>query len=586
MSPARSARQLSLDDLGTPLVDTVFVVVDLETTGGSPEHSRITEIGAVKVRAGDVLGEMQTLVDPGEPIPTSITALTGITDGMVAASPPVEAVLPTFLEFCRGATVVAHNARFDVGFLNAALTRLDYPRLDNPVVCTAALARRLVRDEVRNCKLATLAHFFRARTVPVHRALADARATVDVLHGLLERAGSYGVLMLEDLLEFAKVRNTPLYKARRSLADGLPSAPGVYAFRSESGEVLYVGKATDLRARVRSYFGNDDRRKVTALLNESAAVDHWVCPTPIEAAVREVAMIRQHRPRFNRRSKSPEATVWLKLTAERFPRLSIVRGVRDDGARYLGPLGSRRVAEQVADAVHEVVPIRRCTTRIGVATRFGACALKEMGRCRAPCDGTVDVAGYAPTAAIAATVFEGDPAEVVTALTGRMRALAGSGRFEEAAATRDRLRALVAAVDRTRRLTTTAAPAELVAARPAGRSARLDVVLVRHGMLIASASCLPAALEDTVARLRRTHAALHGLASERGAPDAGAEERDLVARWLEGDGTRLLWCDGCLADTIEGGRLLAQQRTRLDGPRRRAGRPEAELQAKRTRRAG
>ncbi|HWH33142.1 MAG TPA: exonuclease domain-containing protein, partial [Egibacteraceae bacterium] len=308
------AAQLSLADLGVALHQVPFVVVDLETTGGSARASAITEIGAVRIQGGEVTGEFHTLVDPGLPIPASIAALTGITDAVVAGWPSIAGVLPSFLEFSRGAAFVAHNAGFDLGFLNANLERLGYPRLDAPVVCTAALARRLVRDEVRNVKLATLAEFFRCRTRPVHRALADARATVEVFHGLLERAGSFGVLTLEDLVQFSRVRNAPLFKARRGLADGLPQAPGVYAFRSSSGEVLYVGKATDLRARVRQYFGSDDRRKIADLMKEAEAVDHWVCPTPLEAAVRELRLIHAHRPRFNRRDKSPRRGVWLRLT--------------------------------------------------------------------------------------------------------------------------------------------------------------------------------------------------------------------------------------------------------------------------------
>lgn len=209
------AAQLSLTDLGTPLHQVPFVVVDLETTGGSAQASAITEIGAVRIQGGEITGEFHTLVDPGMAIPASIAALTGITDAVVAGWPRISGVLPQFLEFSRGAAFVAHNAAFDLGFLNANLQRLDYPRLDAPVVCTASLARRLVADEVRNVKLATLAQFFRCQTRPVHRALADARATVEVFHGLLERAGSCGVLTLEDLLQFSKVRNAPLFKARR-----------------------------------------------------------------------------------------------------------------------------------------------------------------------------------------------------------------------------------------------------------------------------------------------------------------------------------------------------------------------------------
>jgi DNA polymerase-3 subunit epsilon len=179
-------------------------VVDLETTGGAPGSSGITEIGAVKVRGGELLGEFQSLVNPSEPIPPFIAVLTGITDLMVASSPRIGSVLPAFLEFARGCVLVAHNAPFDVGFLkhDSQLHGYDWP--DFAVVDTALLARRVLsRDDAPNCKLSTLAKVFRATTTPNHRALSDARATVDVLHGLFERVGSLGVQTLEDLQTFS-----------------------------------------------------------------------------------------------------------------------------------------------------------------------------------------------------------------------------------------------------------------------------------------------------------------------------------------------------------------------------------------------
>jgi DNA polymerase-3 subunit epsilon len=202
------------------------VVVDLETTGGSAHDSAITEIGAVKVRGGEILGEFGTLVDPGMPIPPFITVLTGITQQMLVAAPPIEQVLPAFLEFAHGAVLVAHNAPFDMGFLKAACTAQERAWPAPAVVDTADLARRLLtRDEVPNCKLSTLARFFRSGTDPCHRALADAKATVDVLHGLLERAGAFGVESLEELSSFARAP-TPEQKRKRHLADAVPAAPG------------------------------------------------------------------------------------------------------------------------------------------------------------------------------------------------------------------------------------------------------------------------------------------------------------------------------------------------------------------------
>ena len=166
------------------------MVVDLETTGGSRDNDAITEIGAVKVRGGEVLGEFATLVDPGRAIPPQIVALTGITSAMVYDAPKIDAVLPAFLEFARGAVLVAHNAGFDIGFLRAAAERNHIAWPKPPVLCTVRLARRvLTRDEAPSVRLSALAQLFGATTTPDHRALHDARATVDVLHGLIGRLG-------------------------------------------------------------------------------------------------------------------------------------------------------------------------------------------------------------------------------------------------------------------------------------------------------------------------------------------------------------------------------------------------------------
>ena len=217
----------SVDPAALSLRDTTFVVLDLETTGGAPDGGGITEIGAVKVRGGErARASSRTLVNPGERLPPFITVLTGITEAMLAPAPPIEAVLPSLLEFLRGAVLVAHNAPYDVGFLKAACARHGYPWPQLRVLDTAALARRaLTRDEVPNRKLATLAQFFHAAVQPTHRALDDAQATVDVLHGLIERLGSFRVHTLGDAIEFAKAV-TPTQRRQRHLADGLPHVPG------------------------------------------------------------------------------------------------------------------------------------------------------------------------------------------------------------------------------------------------------------------------------------------------------------------------------------------------------------------------
>ena len=193
------------------LVDVPFVVFDLETSGAAPSTgAAVTEIGAVKVRGGQIIGEFQSFVNPGHALSDFITSLTGITDSMLISAPSIDQVLPSFLEFLgheNDTILVAHNAPFDLSFMKAASLAHGFAWPDFKVVDTARIARYVLdRDEVINCKLATLAQFFGAATSPNHRALEDARATVDVLHGIFERLGSHGVQTLDQLLEFKRKR--------------------------------------------------------------------------------------------------------------------------------------------------------------------------------------------------------------------------------------------------------------------------------------------------------------------------------------------------------------------------------------------
>jgi DNA polymerase-3 subunit epsilon len=445
--------QRTFDELGTPLSEVTFVVVDLETTGASPAGGdEITEFGAVKLRGGDCLGTFQTLVNPGVAIPPSITYLTGITQSMVLPAPKVEEVLPGFLEFAGDAVIVGHNVRFDLSFLNFALRREGYGRLPNTFVDTCALARRLVRDEVPNCKLDTLATHFRLATRPTHRALDDALATGELLHCLLERAGTLGVLGLDDLLDLPKTGSHPQAN-KLKLASALPRKPGVYFFRDQNGRALYVGKAVDLRRRVRSYFSSDSRRKVGQLLRETATIDHITCTGELEASVLEVRLISELQPRFNRQSKLWRKYAYLKLTLnETFPRLSVVKAPKPgDGCLYIGPLSSAAAAKHVAEAIEDAVPLRRCTQKPAKVTRTGPCAPAQLGVATCPCAGQIGEAAYRALVERVVRGVTSDPRLLLDPLEAKMRALAAAARFEEAAAVRDRAAALSRALVRQRR---------------------------------------------------------------------------------------------------------------------------------------
>jgi DNA polymerase III subunit epsilon len=446
--------QQSLDDLGTPLHEITFGCVDLETTGGAPPESRITEIGAVKYRGGERVGTFHTLVNPGVPIPPFITYLTGIDDFATREAPTVDAVLPSLVEFLRDSVFVAHNASFDFRFLNHDLARLGYELLLGPPVCTARLARRVLGpDDVANVRLATLARFFRTVAEPCHRALDDAEACAEVLHGLLDAGGRLGILTLNDLREAVRARGSAHFGKVR-LTDHLPSVPGVYVFRREAttggpGEVLYVGKAKDIRSRVRSYFYGDDRKRIEAMLAETGHVEAHPCGTELEALVLEARLIRRHAPRYNRRGKAWRRYAYLKLDlGEAWPRLKVVRRATGRGT-YLGPFRSSHAARLAKEALEEVTLIRRCTRAMGRSTRFSPCALADLGRCAAPCDDRVTPERYEGLVRSLQHALS-SPGGLLAALEARMSRLAEQERFEEATDLRDRLSALASALARNR----------------------------------------------------------------------------------------------------------------------------------------
>jgi DNA polymerase-3 subunit epsilon len=443
--------QRSFDDLGTPLVDTTFCVLDLETTGSDRVGDTITEIGVVKVRGGECLGTFQTLVNPGRAIPPRISVLTGLTDAIVATAPRIEQVLGPLMRFLDGAVLVGHNVRFDLAFLRAALERDQRPPYQPTVVDTVSLARRLVRDEVPDCRLGTLASRFRLDHRPTHRALDDALATVDLLHLLIERATGLGVTGLDDLVGLARLGAHP-QAAKLRLTTDLPRSPGVYLFRGHRGEVLYVGKATNLRQRVRSYFGSDDRRKVSPMLRETSGVDHLPLPDPITAEVVEQRLIARLLPRYNRAGTRADRYCYIRLDTDApWPRLAVVREPSPTGV-HLGPIGSRATARLIVEAIESVVPLRRCSTRLGRSHRPDPtrtpCGSAQLGVAACPCATEVDPARYAAAVATAAAVLQGDSGPVVGPLLARMSTLAAAERFEEAALARDRLQAVLLAVRR------------------------------------------------------------------------------------------------------------------------------------------
>jgi DNA polymerase-3 subunit epsilon len=519
--------------MSKPLFDVTFCVLDLETTGGSPLDCAITEIGAVKYQGGELIGTFQTLVDPGLPIPPSITILTGITQFMVVGAPRIEEALPAFLEFIGDSVVVGHNVRFDLSFLKTAASRLHYAPLANDSVDTVGLARRLVRDEVRNLRLQSLSAHFRSPVTPIHRALDDARATAHVFHCLLERAGSLGVTNLDDLLQLPRARGSAHY-SKIDLTTDLPRGPGVYLFRDRHRNVIYVGKATNLRARVRQYFYGDTRRTIGNLMRELDSIDHITCHTPLEAEITELRLIHAHHPRYNRRSRAPKSSHWVKLTDESFPRLSVVRTLKDNGLAYLGPFRSKRAADLVVAALWDSTMIRRCSSRPG--TRAARCAPAQLGAALCPCDGKLPAHEYRR---VVDHILEGISlrSELILApLSDRMRKLASEQRYEEAGWARDRHEALARSIERRRSWIALGSLGLCEMESQNGAHVVLD-----HGRLVSTW------VAGSAAPLRPAPEISESPGFDVPESVEAAEEAHLIWRWMESNSIRLLDATGSLA---------------------------------------
>jgi DNA polymerase III subunit epsilon len=366
------------------LEQATYVVVDLETTGLQPGRAAICEIGAVRLRGFETETEFELLVDPGQPLAPGAALLTGLRDAELRGAPPPAEAVQRFLDFAGDSVLVAHNARFDLAFLDRETERLTGSRIASPVVDTYRLARTLLAGRVAGFGLARLAWFLGTAERPCHRALPDARATAELLLALIGLAQERGARTVADLSALAATRPRRLLD-KRHLAFGAPTRPGVYLFHGRQGQILYVGRARDLRARLRSYFRSERQRPaVEAALGATERIEWRVTGSELEAALEELRLIRELHPPANARVSRPERHVWLRVRGD-----AVVASARPS---TVGPLRSRRQAQLAARVLRP----------------------DELAR----------------------------PESALPRLQGRLRQLAEAHRFEDAARLRDRVAAL------------------------------------------------------------------------------------------------------------------------------------------------
>ena len=422
------------------LEDAPYVVFDLETTGSSARKGGITELGALKLVRGSVVEEFSTLVNPGRPIEPFVVRLTGITDSMVAKAPDVSEAMARFERFVEGAVLVGHNIHFDCSFVSAAR---DGSPLPNPLLDTLRLARCLVPG-LKRYRLSSLVSHFGVREMPNHRALSDAAATAGVFLRLLELLRSAGVRSVGEAVTLRGGKYGRVRPQKQHLAEGVPDTPGVYYFLDKHGTTLYVGKAKNLKARVRTYFnGGDGRRKVGRLVEEVAEVRVKETQSELHALILEAREIKRLLPPYNSAGRDERGGWFIRLdTNEPYPVAERVPANEPrEGVIHLGPYRSAGVIDACIEALGRIFPVRRCSGQEG-----GVCFYGQMGRC-APCIG-MGVGDYRRLVVdelVALLRGEGGEKHLAALVRERER-LAGELEFEAAA----RLRDLISGIERIR----------------------------------------------------------------------------------------------------------------------------------------
>jgi DNA polymerase III subunit epsilon len=457
------------------LGEAPYVVFDVETTGSAAgKGGAITEFGALKLVGGEVVDQFSTLVNPGRPIDPFVVRLTGITDRMVSDAPSISEVMPRFEEFVEGCVLVGHNVHFDCSFVTAARGGTPLP---NEVLDTLKLARCLVPG-LKRYRLSSLVSHFGVRQAPNHRALSDAAATTEVFRKLLKLLGSAGINSVGEALTIRGGRGR-IKPQKQHLASGVPHTPGVYYFLDKHGTTLYVGKAKDLKARVRTYFnGGDGRRKVGRLVEEVAEVRVRETESELHALILEAREIKRLLPRYNSVGRDDKASWFIRLDlGDSYPvpeRVS--ENTPESTLIHLGPYRSAGILDTCIEALGRIFPLKRCSGDGEV------CFYGQMGRC-APCMG-MDEQEYRERVVdelVALLRGEGGE-EYLRALVRERERLAAGLEFEAAA----RLRDLISGIERIR-LSRTVVDAEGVQAvvAPSTEPGVVEVFILCAGSLIA-----------------------------------------------------------------------------------------------------
>lgn len=371
------------------MLDEHLVFVDLETTGATATHDRITEVGIVEVNRGRLISEWSTLVNPGMSIPPAIQALTGITNTMVALAPTFAEIHRELYERLEGKLFVAHNARFDYGFLKNEFRRCGIT-FNARVLCTVKLSRKLYPHHTRH-NLDTLMERHGLECAARHRALGDAKVLWLLAQQWSAERGPVLVNSAVDLL--MKSQTVPAGLPDLAFND-IPESPGVYLFYGDNDVVLYVGKSINMRARVMSHFSGDHRvNKDMQIAREIKRIDWKQTAGELGALLLESKLVKQLAPVHNRqlrRNSQLCAWHWADGDISNPPRLATADDI--DPARFGELYGLFRSRATALEALREIAATHGlCNILLGLEKRSDtegrACFAHQIRRCRGACVG-------------------------------------------------------------------------------------------------------------------------------------------------------------------------------------------------------
>ncbi len=467
------------------IFEAEYSVIDFETTGLSPSKNRIIEIGIVKINNGKITGTFNSFVNPGFTVPPYITELTGISNEDLLTAPAFEDVAGEMLEFIGDSVIVAHNYSFDVKFLNTELKRAGYSPVANPLMCTLRLSKKLFPN-LRSKSLGNVAQYLNIKHRDVHRALGDATVTAKVfLKQLQILRDDFEIENIEELISFAALSKKPeFFIIKKRLANDFNRVsfnPGVYLFKDNKGEIIYIGKAKSLRNRVKNHFAYNAVSKSKEIIRRANSLEFIETNSELSALIAEAELIKKHSPRFNVMLKQYPRAHFVKLeNANKLGGVSVVSKIDFDGNDYFGPYSSRETAAKIVEIINVSFKLRECKEREFKKGRV--CYLYDIGRCLAPCVNGSIREEYFQEVEKVKSFFNGNHKEVIGNLIFRMKKFSDERKYEQAAEIRDYVNMLLNELEKINTIKESINKAKLLGVVREG--SRQDFFLLINGKIV------------------------------------------------------------------------------------------------------